>query len=109
LPATPNGGIFVQLTMTTATAFEGSVVVHLEYRDGPVDERNHFAGVVSGTDIIFRFDDSPQWRWGSSWSGSLDGAGFTMNLPTADGSLEPAEFFRAAVKDYNQAVEQAKP
>jgi hypothetical protein len=95
--------------MTTATAFEGSVVIHLEYRDGPVDERNHFTGVVSGTDVIFRFDDSPDWRWGSSWSGSLDDGGFVMNLPMRDGSLLPAEFQGANVEDYNRAVKQAKP
>jgi hypothetical protein len=104
-----NGGIFVQITMTTATAFEGSVMVHLEYRDGPVDERNHLTGVVSRTDVIFRFDHGPDWRWGSSWSGSLNAAGFTMNLPTEDGSLFPAEFRKADVEDYNRAVQQAKP
>jgi len=109
LASASNGGIFVQITMTTATEFEGSVVVHLEYHDETVDERNHFTGVVSRPDIIFRFDDSPNWRWGSSWSGSLNGAGFTMNLPARDGSLIPAEFRDAEVADYNRAVKQAKP
>ena len=80
-----------------------------QFRDGTVDERNHFTGVVSQTDLIFRFDDSPDWRWGSSWSGSLNGAGFTMNLPTRGGSLAALEFREADVKDYNSAVEQAKP
>jgi hypothetical protein len=38
-------------------------------------------GVLSQTDVIFRFDGSRDWRWGSSWSGSLNSAGFTMSLP----------------------------
>ena len=95
--------------MTTATKFEGSVAVHLEFRDGTVDERNHFTGVLSQTDLIFRFDNSPDWRWGSSWSGSLNGAGFAMNLPTGGGSLAALEFREADVEDYNRAVKQAKP
>jgi hypothetical protein len=66
-----NGGIFLQITMTTATAFEGSVTLHLEYDDGLVDERSHFTGVVNKSDLTFRFDHSTDWRWGSSWSGSL--------------------------------------
>ena len=103
------GGIFVQITMTTATEFEGSIAVHLEFRDGTVDERNHFTGVLGQTELIFRFDDSPDWRWGSSWSGSLNGAGFAMNLPTGGGSLAALEFREADVEDYNRAVKQAKP
>jgi hypothetical protein len=95
--------------MTTATEFEGSVVVHLEYSDGPVDEQNHFTGVVSGTDVTLRFDDSPNWRLGSSWSGSLDGTAFTMNLPARNAGLLPAQFLGATVDDYNRAVKQAKP
>jgi hypothetical protein len=95
--------------MTTETEFEGSVAVHLEYREGTVDERNHFTGVLTQTDVIFRFDDSPDWRYGSSWSGTLHGAGFTMNLPTASGSLVALEFGEADVEDYNRAVERAKP
>jgi hypothetical protein len=67
LASYPFGGIFVQITMTSATEFEGSVVVHLEFRDETVDERNHFTGVLSQTDLIYHFDDSPDWRWGSSW------------------------------------------
>jgi hypothetical protein len=109
LASYPFGGIFVQITMTTATEFEGSVAVHLEFRDETVAERNHFTGVLSQTDLIFRFDDSPDWRWGSSWSGSLNGAGFTMNLPTRGGSLAALEFREAEVEDYNRAVKQAKP
>jgi hypothetical protein len=95
--------------MTTATAFEGSVTLHLEYDDGPVDERNHFTGVLNKTDITFRFDDSTDWRWGSSWSGSLDGTGFTVHLPTRKGTLVTAEFQDATVDDYNAAVEEARP
>jgi hypothetical protein len=103
------GGIFVQITMTSATEFEGSVAVHLEFRDGTVDERNHFTGVLSQTDLIFRFDDSPDWRWGLSWSGSLDSSGFTMSLPTGAGSLAALAFREADVEEYNRAVKQAKP
>jgi hypothetical protein len=109
LASYPIGGIFVQITMTSATEFEGSVVVHLEFRDETVDERNHLTGVLSQTDLIFRFDDSPNWRWGSSWSGSLNGAGFAMNLPTGGGSLAALEFREAEVEDYNRTVKQAKP
>jgi hypothetical protein len=103
------GGIFVQITMTSATEFEGSVVVHLEFRDETVDERNHFIGVLSQTDLIFRFDDSPDWRWGSSWSGSRNGAGFTMNLSGGGGRLAALEFREAEVEEYNRTVKQARP
>ena len=105
----PNGGVFLQITMTNASEFEGSAVVHLEFGDQTVDERNHFTGVVGQTDLIFRFDDNPDWRWGSSWSGSLSGSGFTMNLPTGTGRLVPADFREADVADYNKVVKQAKP
>lgn len=104
-----NGGIFVQITMTTATAFEGSVSLHLEYDDGPVDAQNHFTGMLSKTDVIFHFDDDPAWEWGLSWSGSLVGTGFTVNLPTRKGTLDAAEFRDATVDDYNAAVEEARP
>jgi hypothetical protein len=95
--------------MTTETEFEGSVALHLEYREETVDERNHFTGVLSQTDVTFRFDDSPDWRYGSSWSGTLHSAGFTMNLPTASGSLAALEFDEADVDDYNRTVKRATP
>jgi hypothetical protein len=44
MPASLLGRGFVQITMTSATEFEGSVAVHLEFRDETVDERNHFTG-----------------------------------------------------------------
>jgi hypothetical protein len=104
-----NGGIFVQITMTTAPTFEGSVSLHLEYADETVDERNHFTGVLDMSAIAFHFDDHPDWRWGSSWSGFLDGEGFTVQLPTGEGTLMTAEFRNASVDDYHAAVEQARP
>jgi hypothetical protein len=105
-----NGGIFVQITMTTATAFEGSVILHLEYQaDDDIDLRNHFTGVLSSTDVLFRFDDDPDWGLGSSWSGSLISGGFNVQLPVPNGTLYTVEFRDGTVDDYNAAVRAARP
>jgi hypothetical protein len=103
------GAIYLQITMVTATTFQGSLSLHLVLSDSTEDARNHFTGAVSEDDVYFQFDPSnTEWRWGSSWSGSTTSNGFTVNLPAADGSLMAVPFEAGTVDEYNTAVKKAR-
>jgi hypothetical protein len=110
LSSSPRGAIFLQITMVAATTFQGSVILHLLFRDGPEDARNHFTGAVSEDDITFQLDpDNTEWKWGSSWSGSVTPDGFMVNLAATTGSLVTIGFEAATVDEYNTAVKKARP